>query len=130
MGSTNLVGPRKLLAGSSNRLFLKLEGDNPAGSVKDRPARSMIMGAEERGEIEPGQVLIEATSGNTGIALAMIAAVRGYRMRLIMPENLSVERRQVMRAYGPRWCWSPRSRAWNMRAIWPMRWGATARAGC
>ena len=100
MGSTNLVGPRKLLAGSSNRLFLKLEGDNPAGSVKDRPARSMIMGAEERGEIEPGQVLIEATSGNTGIALAMIAAVRGYRMRLIMPENLSVERRQVMRAYG------------------------------
>ena len=100
MGSTGFVSPRKLLLGSSNRLFLKLEGDNPAGSVKDRPARSMIMGAEERGEISPGQVLIEATSGNTGIALAMIAAVRGYRMRLIMPENLSVERRQVMRAYG------------------------------
>ncbi len=100
VGSTNLVSPRGLTAGSSNRLFLKLEGDNPAGSVKDRPARSMIMRAEERGEIEPGQVLIEATSGNTGIALAMIAAVRGYRMHLIMPENLSVERRQVMRAYG------------------------------
>ena len=100
VGTTSLVRLRRLPTGPGNRLLLKLEGDNPAGSVKDRPARSMIMGAEERGEIEPGQVLIEATSGNTGIALAMIAAIRGYRMRLIMPENLSIERRQVMQAYG------------------------------
>ena len=78
----------------------KLEGNNPAGSVKDRPAYSMIVRAEERGEIKPGDTLIEATSGNTGIALAMVAAMRGYRMILIMPDNLSLERRQSMRAYG------------------------------
>ena len=78
----------------------KLEGNNPAGSVKDRPALSMISRAEQRGEIKPGDMLIEATSGNTGIALAMAAAIRGFRMRLIMPDNLSVERRQTMRAFG------------------------------
>lgn len=78
----------------------KLEGNNPAGSVKDRPARAMIEAAEARGEIRPGDTLIEATSGNTGIALAMVAAVRGYRMVLVMPENQSLERRQSMRAYG------------------------------
>jgi len=83
-----------------NRILGKLEGDNPAGSVKDRPAMSMIARAEARGEIKPGDTLIEATSGNTGIALAMAAAIRGYRMVLIMPDNLSVERRQAMRAYG------------------------------
>ncbi len=83
-----------------NLILGKLEGNNPAGSVKDRPAYSMIMRAEERGEIRPGDTLIEATSGNTGIALAMVAAMRGYRMILIMPDNLSLERRQSMRAYG------------------------------
>ncbi len=87
----------------------KLEGNNPAGSVKDRPAIGMIRGAEERGEISPGDTLIEATSGNTGIALAMAAAVRGYRMLLIMPEDLSIERAQSMRAYGAELILTPRS---------------------
>ena len=84
----------------NNIILCKMEGDNPAGSVKDRPAISMIRRAEERGEIQPGDTLIEATSGNTGIALAMAAAVRGYKMVLVMPENLSIERRQSMTAYG------------------------------
>ncbi len=84
----------------SNTLLVKLEGNNPAGSVKDRPAMGMIRGAEERGMIRPGDTLIEATSGNTGIALAMAAAIRGYRMILVMPENMSRERRAVMRAFG------------------------------
>ncbi|MEW5837994.1 MAG: cysteine synthase CysM [Pseudomonadota bacterium] len=100
VGHTPLVRLQHLNAGRNNQLLLKLEGNNPAGSVKDRPALSMIQHAEARGEIKPGDTLIEATSGNTGIALAMAAAVKGYRMRLIMPENLSIERRQVMRAYG------------------------------
>jgi cysteine synthase B len=85
---------------SNNTILAKLEGNNPAGSVKDRPAISMIRGAESRGEIKPGDTLIEPTSGNTGIALAMAAAIRGYRMVLIMPEHLSIERRQTMRAFG------------------------------
>jgi len=93
-----LPGPANTARG--NVLLGKLEGDNPAGSVKDRPALAMIVRAEARGEIRPGDTLIEATSGNTGIALAMAAAIRGYRMVLIMPENLSVERRQTMRAFG------------------------------
>lgn len=84
----------------NNQILVKLEGHNPAGSVKDRPALSMILGAEERGEIKPGDTLIEATSGNTGIALAMACAVRGYRLVLVMPENQSIERRQSMRAFG------------------------------
>ena len=92
-----------------NVLLGKLEGNNPAGSVKDRPAIGMIRGAEERGEISPGDTLIEATSGNTGIALAMAAAVRGYRMLLIMPEDLSIERAQSMRAYGAELILTPRS---------------------
>ena len=83
-----------------NVILGKLEGNNPAGSVKDRPAVSMIRRAEERGEIRPGDTLIEATSGNTGIALAMAAAVKGYRMVLIMPEDLSIERAQTMKAFG------------------------------
>ena len=87
-------------AKAGNVLFAKLEGNNPAGSVKDRPAMSMIRHAEKRGRIKPGDTLIEPTSGNTGIALAMAAAMRGYRMVLIMPEHLSVERRQTMRAFG------------------------------
>jgi len=100
VGNTPLVRLQRLPGTTSNLILAKLEGQNPAGSVKDRPAMSMIRRAEERGEIQPGDVLIEATSGNTGIALAMAAAIRGYRMRLIMPENMSVERRQTMRAFG------------------------------
>jgi len=92
-----------------NVILGKLEGNNPAGSVKDRPAISMIRRAEERGEIKPGDTLIEATSGNTGIALAMAAAVRGYRMVLVMPEDLSVERAQTMRAFGAELILTPRS---------------------
>jgi cysteine synthase B len=104
IGNTPLVQISRLLgekaAGRNNVLLAKLEGNNPAGSVKDRPALAMIKGAEERGEIKRGDTLIEATSGNTGIALAMAAAVRGYKMILLMPENLSMERRQSMGAYG------------------------------
>ncbi len=104
IGNTPLVRLQRISAIENERrgnvILGKLEGDNPAGSVKDRPAYSMIRRAEERGEIKPGDTLIEATSGNTGIALAMVAAIRGYRMVLIMPDNLSLERRQGMRAYG------------------------------
>src|SRR5690606_33790105 len=100
VGNTPLVGRQRLGGNTSNTILLKLEGNNPAGSVKDRPALSMIRRAEERGEIKPGDTLIEATSGNTGIALAMAAAIRGYRMILIMPENMTVERRAARRAYG------------------------------
>lgn len=100
VGNTPLVQLKRIPGDTSNVLLAKLEGNNPAGSVKDRPALSMIMRAEQRGEITPGDTLIEATSGNTGIALAMAAAMRGYRMILIMPENQSVERRQSMRAFG------------------------------
>lgn len=100
VGHTPLVRLKRLGAGRNNVILAKLEGNNPAGSVKDRPALSMIMHAEGRGEIRPGDTLIEATSGNTGIALAMAAAMRGYRMILVMPENQSVERRQTMRAFG------------------------------
>ncbi len=100
IGNTPTVKLQRLPGDTSNTLLVKLEGNNPAGSVKDRPALSMIQQAEARGEITPGDTLIEATSGNTGIALAMVAAIKGYRMRLIMPDNLSVERRASMRAYG------------------------------
>jgi cysteine synthase B len=100
VGNTPLVKLKRIPGNTSNTVLLKLEGNNPAGSVKDRPALSMIMRAEARGEIRPGDTLIEATSGNTGIALAMAAAMRGYRMVLVMPEHMSVERRQIMRAFG------------------------------
>ncbi|MDX1604936.1 MAG: cysteine synthase CysM [Candidatus Competibacterales bacterium] len=100
VGGTPLVRLQRLPGASSNQVLAKLEGDNPAGSVKDRPALSMIREAEARGEIRPGDTLIEATSGNTGIALAMVAAIKGYHMILIMPDNLSTERRSSMRAYG------------------------------
>ena len=100
VGNTPLVRLRRLPGETSNTILVKLEGNNPAGSVKDRPALSMIAQAEARGEIRPGDTLIEATSGNTGIALAMVAAVKGYRMILIMPEHMSAERRAAMRAYG------------------------------
>jgi len=100
IGNTPLVRLQRMVGGSSNTILLKLEGNNPAGSVKDRPALSMIAHAEQRGTIKPGDSLIEATSGNTGIALAMAAAIKGYRMVLVMPEHMSVERRDIMRAYG------------------------------
>ncbi|HEU5178807.1 MAG TPA: cysteine synthase CysM [Burkholderiales bacterium] len=101
IGNTPLVRVQRLQgSGDKNVLLAKLEGNNPAGSVKDRPAISMIRRAEQRGTIKPGDVLIEPTSGTTGIALAMAAAIRGYKMILIMPEHLSVERRQTMRAFG------------------------------
>ncbi|SFM12195.1 cysteine synthase CysM [Marinobacter zhejiangensis] len=100
VGHTPLVRLQRLPGNTSNLVLAKLEGNNPAGSVKDRPALSMIQEAERRGDIRPGDTLIEATSGNTGIALAMAAAIKGYRMVLIMPENMSEERRASMRAYG------------------------------
>jgi cysteine synthase B len=100
VGNTPLVRLKRLPGRTSNTLLVKLEGNNPAGSVKDRPAFSMIRRAQERGDIRPGDTLIEPTSGNTGIALAMCAAMMGYRMILVMPEHLSVERRQTMAAFG------------------------------
>jgi S-sulfo-L-cysteine synthase (O-acetyl-L-serine-dependent) len=100
VGNTPLVRLQRLPGNTSNTILLKLEGNNPAGSVKDRPALSMVRRAQERGTIKPGDTLIEPTSGNTGIALAMVAAIMGYRMVLVMPENQSLERQQTMRAYG------------------------------
>ncbi|HEY9050947.1 MAG TPA: cysteine synthase CysM [Gammaproteobacteria bacterium] len=100
VGNTPLVRLQRIPGKTSNVILVKLEGNNPAGSVKDRPALSMINLAEARGEIKPGDILIEATSGNTGIALAMAAAIKGYRMVLIMPDNMSEERRAAMKAYG------------------------------
>jgi cysteine synthase B len=100
VGHTPLVRLQRLPGNTTNTLLVKLEGNNPAGSVKDRPALNMIIKAEQRGEIKPGDTLIEATSGNTGIALAMSAAMRGYKMKLIMPANQSQERRDAMAAYG------------------------------
>jgi cysteine synthase B len=100
VGNTPLVRLQRLGQGNGNVVLAKLEGNNPAGSVKDRPALSMIVEAERRGEIRPGDTLIEATSGNTGIALAMVAAIKGYRLILVMPEHQSQERVQTMRAYG------------------------------
>ncbi|HTF83835.1 MAG TPA: cysteine synthase CysM [Cellvibrio sp.] len=100
VGNTPLVRLQRLPGKTTNTILLKLEGNNPAGSVKDRPALSMIRHAEERGYIQPGDTLIEATSGNTGIALAMVAAIKGYRMILIMPDNSTAERKASMSAYG------------------------------
>ena len=100
VGKTPLVRLQRLPGNTSNIILAKLEGNNPAGSVKDRPALSMIAEAEMRGDIQPGDVLIEATSGNTGIALAMVAAIKGYKLKLIMPDNMSSERKASMAAYG------------------------------
>jgi S-sulfo-L-cysteine synthase (O-acetyl-L-serine-dependent) len=100
VGNTPLVALQRMQGNTTNMILLKLEGNNPAGSVKDRPAYSMIKRAEARGDIQPGDTLIEATSGNTGIALAMVAAMRGYKMILVMPENQTIERQQSMKAYG------------------------------
>jgi cysteine synthase B len=100
IGNTPLVQLVRMVPASAGKVLVKLEGNNPAGSVKDRPAYYIIKKAEERGDIKPGDRLVEATSGNTGIALAMVAAMKGYRMTLIMPDNMTVERRASMRAYG------------------------------
>ncbi len=109
VGNTPLVRLARMPGATSNVVLAKLEGNNPAGSVKDRPALSMIAEAEKRGDIKAGDTLIEATSGNTGIALAMVAATKGYRMILVMPEHLSVERRQAMRAYGAEFVLTPKA---------------------
>ena len=109
VGNTPLVRLLRIPGETTNVILGKLEGNNPAGSVKDRPALSMIVEAEKRGDIKPGDTLIEPTSGNTGIALAMVAAMKGYRMVLVMPDNLSVERRQSMRAYGAELVLTPKS---------------------
>jgi cysteine synthase B len=109
VGNTPLVRLLRIPGGTPNVILGKLEGNNPAGSVKDRPALSMIVEAEKRGDIRPGDTLIEPTSGNTGIALAMVAAMKGYRMILVMPDNLSIERRQAMRAYGAELVLTPKS---------------------
>src|SRR3954467_1112819 len=113
IGNTPLVQLVRLpgadAAARNNVILGKLEGNNPAGSVKDRAAMSMLRGAEERGLVKPGDTLIEATSGNTGIALAMAAAIRGYKMLLIMPDNLSIERAQTMKAFGAELILTPRS---------------------
>ena len=113
IGKTPLIALQRIAAAENaergNVILGKLEGNNPAGSVKDRPALAMIRGAEERGEIKPGDTLIEATSGNTGIALAMAAAIKGYRMVLIMPEDLSIERAQTMKAFGAELILTPKS---------------------
>ena len=114
VGNTPLVRLKRLTAGQGNVVLAKLEGNNPAGSVKDRPALSMIKRARERGDIRPGDTLIEPTSGNTGIALAMAATMMGYRMILVMPEHLSVERRQTMRAFGAEIVLTPKSGGMEM----------------
>ena len=108
VGNTPLVRLKRIPGNTTNVILAKLEGNNPAGSVKDRPALSMIRKAEERGRIKAGDTLIEATSGNTGIALAMVAAMRGYRMILVMPEHLSLERRQSMAAFGAKFVLTPK----------------------
>lgn len=110
VGNTPLVRLKRMPGQTTNVVLGKLEGNNPAGSVKDRAALSMIMKAEEAGRIKPGDTLIEATSGNTGIALAMVAAMQGYKMVLVMPENLSIERRQTMAAFGAKFILTPQPR--------------------
>ena len=114
VGNTPLVRLKRLPGRTSNAVLAKLEGNNPAGSVKDRPALSMIVHAEERGEIKPGDTLIEPTSGNTGIALAMVGAMRGYRMVLVMPEHLSAERRTTMAAFGAQIVLTPKDGGMEM----------------
>jgi cysteine synthase B len=114
VGNTPLVRLKRLTAGEGNVILAKLEGNNPAGSVKDRPALSMIRRAQQRGDIKPGDTLIEPTSGNTGIALAMAATMMGYRMILVMPEHLSIERRQTMRAFGADLVLTPKSGGMEM----------------
>ena len=114
IGNTPLVRLKRLPGNTGNVLLAKLEGNNPAGSVKDRPALSMIRRAQDRGDIKPGDTLIEPTSGNTGIALAMCAAMMGYKMILVMPEHLSIERRQTMGAFGAQFVLTPKEGGMEM----------------
>lgn len=116
VGQTPLVRLQRLNAGRST-VLVKLEGNNPAGSVKDRPALNMIVQAEARGSLQPGDTIIEATSGNTGIALAMAAAIKGYKMILIMPDNATQERKDSMRAYGAELIWLAKNKGWKAHAI-------------
>ncbi len=117
IGNTPLVKLQRLSQGLDAEIWVKLEGNNPAGSVKDRAALSMIEQAELRGEIKPGDTLIEATSGNTGIALAMIAAVKGYRLKLLMPENMSKERQAPCKRMAPSLFWLAAKLVWKGREI-------------
>ena len=135
VGNTPLVRlqriPGAAIAARGNVILAKLEGNNPAGSVKDRPALSMILHAEARGEITPGDTLIEATSGNTGIALAMTAAMRGYRMVLIMPDNLSIERHVAMTAYGAELILTPADKGgMDTLGIWLRKCNRKIRVRC
>ncbi len=130
VGGTPLVRLQRLPGNTTNTILVKLEGNNPAGSVKDRPALNMITKAEARGEIKPGDTLIEATSGNTGIALAMAAAMRGYRMKLIMPANQSQERRDAMAAYGAELISVTKEEGMEGARTWPRPCRNGARARC
>ncbi len=130
IGNTPLVKLQRLGPDNGSEVWVKLEGNNPAGSVKDRAALSMIVEAEKRGEIQPGDVLIEATSGNTGIALAMIAALKGYRMKLLMPDNMSQERRAAMRAYGAELILVSKEQGMEGPATWLWRWPSAEKANC
>ncbi len=130
IGNTPLFRLARLGEVSGAEIWVKPEGNNPGGSVKDRAAKSMIEGAEQRGEIRPGDTLIEATSGNTGIALAMIAAIRGYKLKLLMPENMSAERQAAMKAYGAELVLVSRHRAWKGRGTWRSRWQRTGKVMC
>ncbi len=130
IGNTPLVKLQRLGPDNGSEVWVKLEGNNPAGSVKDRAALSMIVEAEKRGEIQPGDVLIEATSGNTGIALAMIAALKGYRMKLLMPDNMSQERRAAMRAYGAELILVSKEQGMEGAATWLWRWPSAEKANC
>jgi cysteine synthase B len=120
VGNTPLVRLPRMPGTTTNVILGKLEGNNPAGSVKDRPALSMIVEAERRGDIHPGDTLIEATSGNTGIALAMVAAIKGYKLILVMPDNQSLERVQTMRAYGAQLVQVTKAAGMEAHATWPI----------
>jgi cysteine synthase B len=130
VGGTPLVRMQRLPGMNGNVVLGKLEGNNPAGSVKDRPALSMIQRAEARGDIKPGDTLIEATSGNTGIALAMAAAIKGYRMVLIMPAHMSAERRAAMRAFGAEIVLVTKQEGMEGARDWRRLWSAEAKGGC
>lgn len=129
VGATPLVRLEHLVPHNGSEVWVKLEGNNPAGSIKDRAARSMIEEAEKRGDIKPGDALVEATSGNTGIALAMIAALKGYRMKIILPANSTAERCAAIQAYGAELILSPAEKAWRVRATWLMPWLSAVKGG-
>lgn len=129
VGATPLVRLEHLVPHNGSEVWVKLEGNNPAGSIKDRAARSMIEEAEKRGDIKPGDALVEATSGNTGIALAMIAALKGYRMKIILPANSTAERCAAIQAYGAELILSPAEKAWRVRATSLTPWLSAVKGG-